>query len=111
MRHSDMRLTMNVYTDPKLLDIHAALNSLPSLNAPAIKTVQATGTAVVESNVPHNVPPGDSRNETIQDNWSGNGDLASDAEKQEKPRENIGLPELFEVDPNGIEPSTSTLPV
>jgi len=32
MRHSDISLTMNTYTDPKLLDVHAALNSLPSLS-------------------------------------------------------------------------------
>ena len=31
MRHSDPSLTANVYTDPKLLDIHGALNALPSL--------------------------------------------------------------------------------
>ena len=31
MRHSSIDLTMNVYTDPKLLDVHAALDSLPIL--------------------------------------------------------------------------------
>ena len=31
MRHSTIDLTMNVYTDPKLLDIHGALDSLPAL--------------------------------------------------------------------------------
>jgi hypothetical protein len=31
MRHSDPSLTANVYTDPKLLDVHGALDSLPSL--------------------------------------------------------------------------------
>jgi hypothetical protein len=29
MRHSDIKLTMNVYTDPKLLDVRAALDALP----------------------------------------------------------------------------------
>jgi integrase len=32
MRHSDIRLTMETYTDPKLLDIAGALDSLPALN-------------------------------------------------------------------------------
>ena len=32
MRHSNIDLTMNVYTDPKLLDIQGALDSLPSLD-------------------------------------------------------------------------------
>ena len=32
MRHSDPRLTANVYTDPKLLDVAGALNQLPALD-------------------------------------------------------------------------------
>lgn len=32
MRHSDIRLTMEIYTDPKLLDVAGSLNSLPALN-------------------------------------------------------------------------------
>jgi integrase len=31
MRHSDPSLTANVYTDPRLLDVHGALDALPSL--------------------------------------------------------------------------------
>jgi integrase len=31
MRHSTMNLTMNVYTDPQLLDVAGALESLPAL--------------------------------------------------------------------------------
>src|SRR4029079_10069974 len=31
LRHSDVRLTMQVYTDPKLLDVDAALAVLPTL--------------------------------------------------------------------------------
>jgi hypothetical protein len=31
MRHSDSSLTANVYTDPRLLDVHGALDALPSL--------------------------------------------------------------------------------
>ena len=50
MRHSSLDLTMNVYTDPKLLDIQGALESLPSLDGmpPQSSTerivLQATGT-------------------------------------------------------------------
>jgi len=32
MRHSSIDLTMNVYTDPILLDVHGALDSLPALD-------------------------------------------------------------------------------
>ena len=31
MRHSKIDLTMNVYTDPRLLDVSAAMKSLPEL--------------------------------------------------------------------------------
>jgi hypothetical protein len=31
MRHSKIDLTMNVYTDPKLLDVAGAMEALPSL--------------------------------------------------------------------------------
>jgi len=31
MRHSTIDLTMNVYTDPKLLDVHGAFGALPAL--------------------------------------------------------------------------------
>jgi len=31
MRHSKLELTMNVYTDPKLLDVAGAMNALPAL--------------------------------------------------------------------------------
>jgi integrase len=38
MRHSDIRLTMGVYTDPKLLDTAAAVESLPSVVAKVAPT-------------------------------------------------------------------------
>ncbi len=49
MRHSDPKLTANVYTDPKLLDVHGALDALPSLPLGEGPTVErerarATGT-------------------------------------------------------------------
>ncbi len=47
MRHSDIDLTMNVYTDPKLLDVTGAVNALPSLPLDGEREVteqQATGT-------------------------------------------------------------------
>jgi len=31
MRHKDIKLTMGVYTDPKLLDVRGALEALPAL--------------------------------------------------------------------------------
>ncbi len=49
MRHSDIRLTMGVYTDPKLLDVRGAIDSLPTLplnpgQADIGEAARATGT-------------------------------------------------------------------
>jgi len=49
MRHSTLDLTMNVYTDPKLLDVGGALDALPALPLDAgqadREAARATGTA------------------------------------------------------------------
>jgi hypothetical protein len=34
MRHTDMKLTMNLYTDPTLLNTAGAVSALPSLYGP-----------------------------------------------------------------------------
>ena len=45
MRHSDIRLTLGTYTDPKLLDVAGALTALPTLTrSPAPQRMRATGT-------------------------------------------------------------------
>ena len=49
MRHSDPKLTANVYCDPHILDVHSALDALPKLPLDAspttnTQTMQATGT-------------------------------------------------------------------
>ncbi len=46
MRHSTLDLTMNVYTDPRLLDVHGALDVLPALplNGDDQAAEMATGT-------------------------------------------------------------------
>ncbi|MCE9591738.1 MAG: tyrosine-type recombinase/integrase [Planctomycetes bacterium] len=38
MRHSTIDLTMNVYTDPALLDVAGAVEALPSFTAKAART-------------------------------------------------------------------------
>ena len=46
MRHSKLELTMGVYTDPKLLDVAGAMDSLPSLSLRETRpeVLKATGT-------------------------------------------------------------------
>ncbi len=80
MRHSDVRLTMNVYTDPQLLDVAGAVESLPNLpiNGPLRDEAQtaelrATGTddmAASRNLAPNLAPtPGErGKLETTRDN-------------------------------------------
>jgi hypothetical protein len=74
MRHSDIRLTMNTYTDPALLDVRGALDVLPTLplagNAPAGEAVRATGTGGILDNLvplvaPTVAPTSDNRSATL----------------------------------------------
>jgi integrase len=63
MRHSDVRLTMNVYTDPRLLDVAGAVDALPALPidqglvATQRDALQATGTESAASFVAPTVAP------------------------------------------------------
>src|SRR5690606_5127922 len=50
MRHSDVNLTMNVYTDPKLLDVAGALDSLPALPLARIVQSESSGGEVASEN-------------------------------------------------------------
>ena len=56
MRHSDPKLTANVYCDPFVLDVHSALDALPKLpldSSPLrnTQTMRATGTDGKPSNL------------------------------------------------------------
>jgi len=99
MRHSDIRLTMNTYTDPKLLDVHGAMEALPDL--PLIPTSseaqQATGTvghprefapgfAPKTDNAGPRRSTGDNRQGHRTDNTSSRAvDVSSDADKRKEP--------------------------
>jgi integrase len=45
MRHSSLHLTMNIYTDPVLLDVGAASDALPAFDASVSPTTKATNPA------------------------------------------------------------------
>src|SRR5262245_59183062 len=71
MRHSDIKLTMNVYTDPKLLDVRGALDALPALPLQGDKregeSLRATGTdgTGARTLAPTLAPTADNRGETL----------------------------------------------
>ena len=141
MRHSDLSLTMKVYTDESLLDVHGAVNSLPDLSSACRDVDNKTAptnehesritsrthtprrtkvhpnqctTPVVETDeglVPPNVPPRTSPKQTIQDNWRSLEDAVREVEKRKKPRENVAFPRHCSVGLTRFELATSTPPV
>ena len=132
MRHSTIDLTMNTYTDPKLLDVCGALDSLPSLNLNASPSTErnwmrATGTDCQKSSPsvprqkdsPNNSPATDFRSHSgsFPVVASGNDDRRTMRQaNDENPRKTsekalfAGFAnKAFRVERKGVEPSTSAL--
>jgi integrase len=125
MRHSDIGLTMQTYTDTRLFDLHGALDALPALplntpDRPDHNTMKATGTdgeAVDQLAVPLAVGPAD-RCKTlpisaqIDDGDSSASEGDSGHENLEKAHEKRPLTvianDLLRVGATGFEPATST---
>jgi integrase len=62
MRHSKIDLTMNVYTDPRLLDVSGAMEALPAMSAVTYRPrtsdrAKVRDTGIVGGNSARNVPP------------------------------------------------------
>ena len=127
MRHSDISLTMNVYTDPALLNVKAAVQNLPSFNLPsAAEQSIAEEVAVIDdvsqvrpseedsNNMSPNMPPDSCCLGKISAYCSENVEptKAEDSERtKEKPRENVMFPGACSIGLIGFEPTTSTPPV
>ena len=127
MRHSTIDLTMNTYTDPKLLDVCGALDSLPSLNLNASPSTErnamrATGTDGRDisrsTDSPNNSPDaGKTRHlGSFAVIASGNADRrttrTANDENRTKPSEKALFAgfanKAFSVGMTGFEPATST---
>ena len=121
MRHSSIDLTMNVYTDPRLLDVHGALDSLPSLSLddrpqenehqratgtddrdtnPRHAGVQTSGRVVAPTVAPDSGNP--CKLETISDNSATNNNSPVGKNHPVKTEES-------RVERMGLEPTTSAL--
>ncbi len=138
MRHSTIDLTMNVYTDPKLLDIHGALDALPLLDLNAERTAEraaarATGTdhqnaGPVQDNpspkfapafAPEFARPGAQASQlrSITVHEARDGDMQSSrrerdktpTKQSEKALPTVFASKAFSVERKGVEPSTSAL--
>ncbi len=130
MRHSTINLTMNTYTDPRLLDVQGALDSLPSLplgshpNGKEKQRAQATGTEGASNWRPDLVAPTvalatdfRSHSGSFPVIASGKDDRRTtrnaNAENPTKPNEKALFAgfanKAFQVERKGVEPSTSAL--
>ena len=108
MRHSSLELTMQLYTDPRLLDVAGALAALPALPTagPTPEAARATGT---DAAVALNVALTDGRarqNVTVGDQSDERPDTAGTTSKWQKRRATPVIPAKREILPTGIEPVT-----
>ena len=92
MRHSDIALTMNTYTDARLLDTAEAVEALPIARDDAPRTV-----------APSLVQP--KQAQSIPDHWACDDD---DTQDKEKTCKTLGFTGSDEIGATGFEPATST---
>jgi len=122
MRHSSVDLTMNVYTDPRLLDVSGAINRLPHLPLDGSLLVErrseaATGTdgkpdsppqTTGRKLVPKLVPTADVSG--VSGSFPGNSPVdARDVRNAKSTEKTSVFPMLSEVGGIGVEPTTSTM--
>ena len=122
MRHSDPKLTANVYTDPKLLDVAGALDALPLLPLDGgDERPRATGTDGASGEFgPGFVPTPDFSGapatvagtlggaEIASYQQSGGGANAAGDRKNDPPAS--ANSECQVMEPDGLEPTTSCMP-
>ena len=107
LRHSSLDLTMQHYTDPRLLDVAGALAALPALPAAGSTPAEmmATGTdgggAVTPPVTPFSAGRGRKRSDS-----DGNDDCAADGQTKRKALKTRLLTAETQILPTGIEPVT-----
>jgi len=114
MRHSKLDLTMNVYTDPRLLDVAGALDALPTLDldgAPTPERTRATGTDSRALGPMLGPTPAQAcQNGSIPDTTARNAEANRAAVSVHSDGACHSLSATDEVEPIGIEPTTSCMP-
>jgi len=110
LRHSSVELTMQLYTDPRLLDVVGAVNALPSLTAgdPRPEAARATGAEAARPVAPNVAPTTGHRGprEASRDHQDREAGCGHRSEKQRIHRESSCFPATPEISPTGIEPVT-----
>ena len=124
MRHSDPKLTANVDTDPRLLDVHGAVEARPILTLTmtrqdAPETLRATGTTgTLDSQLAPTLAPTSGKpcllmadTGTQAEHFDSQVPQMTDCEKSLKLNENASQEvvscEAFDVGATGFEPATS----
>ncbi len=103
LRHSSLELTMQHYTDPRLLDVAGALAALPAL--PRMFGADASSVALDVALTPDRARQSlASRDQSIK---SGKGE--GETTKPQKHRKSRVIPAKEEERAKGLEPSTSSL--
>ena len=100
MRHSNISLTMNVYTDARLLDTASAVESLPNL--------PLAGSHAPE-HAPDHAPTADIPCQSVSSGDIGTTDDHCHQES-ENPANSRGIAGFIEIGAAGFEPTTSTTP-
>ena len=124
MRHSTPTLTANIYTDPRLLDVHGAVESLPMLSLTmtrqdAPETMRATGTTgTLDSQlVPVLVPTSGkpcllvAYTGTQEEHFDQETEAAHQTKNPENKAETLRFRGLEKTPPVGLEPTTRRLTV
>ena len=118
MRHSDVNLTMSVYTDPRVLDVRGALDALPRLpldqsHPGERQQAKATGTDAESLVAPMVAPKPDKRCKSgaLPDNLQAQGDWPVDKKNLEEQSVFRGLVQHARQDSNlqPLVPKTSAL--
>jgi integrase len=116
MRHSDIRLTMKTYTDPRLLDVAGAVDALPDLSLESITataSLRRTGTDeafLVAPSVAPMVAPNTVQTGQKGAFWDNIKTAATSDRETKKPLESQGNQGFSPIGPAGFEPTTSTTP-
>ncbi|MEM6364291.1 MAG: tyrosine-type recombinase/integrase, partial [Planctomycetota bacterium] len=105
MRHSDIALTMNTYTDARLLDTAAAVETLPKLDmTPDVETPpRMVAPGVAPDVAPNAVQPGRSGQQLAT-----SGDVQTEAPDEEKARDLLRFMSLIAIGATRLELATST---
>ena len=121
MRHSDIRLTMETYTDPKLFDVAGALDALPAFShtqpSDSPEVIRATGTDSLSAPVsaPGTVQTGQTESSAVilTGNFGSRQFDQSTTGNTSKPKEKApseaNSDRASGVETMGLEPTTSAL--